>query len=86
MTYKYISIAIKCQPYTLDTLQKRFPNRVYFIAKKQNCIKINFIFGSKVSYMEQYLVPNLSKTCELLRLLASRPDGVSAAECAASLD
>jgi hypothetical protein len=56
--YEYIITAIRCQPYTtMDTLQKRFSRRVYFIAKEQNYIKINFIFGSKVSYMEQYSAP-----------------------------
>jgi hypothetical protein len=57
IAYKYISITIRCQPYILDTLQKRFSKRVYFIAKEQNYIKINFIFGPKVSYMEQYSAP-----------------------------
>jgi hypothetical protein len=51
---EYIITAIRCQPYALDTMQKRFPEKVYFIAKEQNYIKINSMFGHKASRMKQY--------------------------------
>jgi len=59
----YYCISISVSPEDVNPIppwipcKNVIPTRVYFIAKEQNYIKINSIFGPKVSYTEQYLVP-----------------------------